>query len=217
MYPYSVPDFLTRKERLDIKDRIFSLESEWLTLYGEYGLTNDISKRSFVLGHAAYVLQSNKSPLKKREDNISMLRDYFCDVHDKTIYFLKKKLEIDIVPFNDFTLPGFHIFRGPRKSAFSELTFHTDSSIYRFYPSDINYEKNSYSFSSLIHSTPKAHLEYKDDKQVNSSFEYKEGSLNIWSSFVPHKIGTCDIEENQYRITYQGHVFKYKGNNYMYF
>jgi hypothetical protein len=122
-----------------------------------------------------------------------------------------------IVPFNDFTLPGFHIFRGPRKSAFSENTFHIDGSIYRFYPKDINYKETTYSFSSLIHSTPKAHLEYEDDKQVNSSFEYKEGSLNIWSSYVPHKIGTCDIEENQYRITYQGHVFKYKGNNYMYF
>jgi hypothetical protein len=170
-----------------------------------------------MLGQAVYVLEANKNLLKKSADNISMLRDFFGDVHDKTIYFLKKKLETDIVPFNDFTLPGFHIFRGPRKSAFSENTFHIDGSIYRFYPKDINYKETTYSFSSLIHSTPKAHLEYKDDKQINSSFEYKEGNLNVWSSFVPHKIGTCDIEENQYRITYQGHVFKYNGNNYMYF
>ena len=218
LYPYSVPDFLTKKERLDIKDRIFSLKDRWITLNGECGLANDPTKKSFTLGHAGYVLVDHKNLFESRADSITMLRDYFDDVYDKTLFFLKKELEVEILPFYEFTLPGFHIFRGPRKAAFGNLDLHRDRDIFQHYPQSPDYEKTTYAFSSLIHSTTRAHLEYKrQDEEHVRSLEYKEGDLNIWHSYVYHKIGTCDIEENQHRITYQGLVFKYKGKHYMYF
>lgn len=216
LYPCSVPDFISEEALLGIKDTILSLKDRWLTLKGHPGYADDPSAQAFTLGHAAYVLKSPSNPLVKTIDN-TILRDAFGELHDKTIHFLKKTLEIDdILPFNEFTLPGFHIFRGPSKSAFGDLYFHLDGSIFRFYPKSDDYIETTYSFSSLIYSDPKAHLEYECDNIVKS-LEYKEGHLNIWNAFVPHKIGTCDIEENQYRITYQGHVFKHKGKNYMYF
>lgn len=218
LYPYSVPGFLTKKERLDIKDRIFSLKDRWITLNGECGLANDPTKKSFTLGHAGYVLVNHKSLFESREDGIKMLRDYFDDVYDKTLFFLKKELEVEILPFYEFTLPGFHIFRGPRKSAFAKLSLHRDKDIFQHYPQSPDHEKTTYAFSSLIHSNTRAHLEYKRQEEEHiRSLEYKEGYLNIWHSYVLHKIGACDMEENQHRITYQGLVFKYKGKHYMYF
>lgn len=218
LYPYSIPDFLTKRERLDIKDRIFSLKDYWITMNGEYGLVNDHSKKSFTLGQAAYVIQSHKHLFERREESITMLRDYFGDVYDKTLFYLKKELGVEVLPFDELTLPGFHIFRGPRKSAFSNLELHQDRDIYNLYPQSPDFEKTTYAFCSLIYSTTRAYLEYKrqDENRVRN-FDYKEGDLNIWNSYVLHKIGTCDIEEDQYRITYQGLVFKYKGKHYMYF
>lgn len=216
IYPCSVPNFLTKQEMLDIKDRIFSLKRHWLTVKGEYDRYNIVDNKSFTLGHAAYVLNSPDNPLVENIDN-SILFERFGEIHDKTAYLLQKRLGIKkILPFYDFTLPGFHIFRGPRKEAFSNLHYHADGSIFNFYPKSEDYYETTYSFSSIIYSDSKAHLEYKYNNEVKS-FEYKEGHLNIWSAFLLHKIGTCDLEDNQHRITYQGHIFKYKDKHYMYF
>lgn len=170
---------------------------------------------AYTLGRAAYRIRNQH---EKYDTDNRLLIDKFGFMYDKTNYFIKKQLDIttNIKFFKEFTYPGFHIFIGflPVET-FSSLHFHIDSSIINFFK-DVSIQ-SIYSFSSLIAApTGCAYLEYKKGNELKI-FEYQLGMLNLWKATVKHRLGCLELKDNQYRITYQGHVVKYKNDFFMYF
>jgi hypothetical protein len=212
LYPKSIPNFLSIEDIQTIKTSVFALSAYWRKISDETKGNTPFDSGSYVLGRAAYCIKYSSE--KINTDNYIMKAN-FSKLYENTEEFLKKNLGItkQISVLEDFTVPGFHIFSGPISK--KNRQFHVDSSILNFYN---NIPISSiYSFSSIIEGpTNCCYLEYEYNDKC-SRFDYPAGHLNLWSAVVPHRIGSSSLSIGQYRITYQGHIFKYKNSYYMYF
>ena len=125
---------------------------------------------------------------------------------------LGKVYETDNVKYDErLPLPAFHIYHN--KIDKTNFINHIDRSIFDFKE---NVDSDSVtSFVSLIES-PKcsAYLDYGFGKKT-----YEVGKLHFWHGLLQHKIGNFTMNENEYRITFQGHSYKDSkdGTVYLYF
>ena len=213
IYPTSIPDFLSTEEIKNIKTSVLELSKNWRKISDETKSNRSVGPGAYTLGRAAYCIRNKYE--KYNKDNPILISN-FSTLYDKTTHLLKNYLNIDqeIYLLNDFTVPGFHIFSGPIPAEkFLNLHFHVDSSIAEFYENvDI---KSVCSFSSIIEGKSQ-YLEYRQNGRVQK-FDYYRGNLNLWSANVEHRIGCRGLSAGEYRITYQGHLFKYRKSHYMFF
>lgn len=170
-----------------------------------------------MLGDAIYLLGSGDENSKKSNINWEVqdiLKKEFEYLHNKTCNSISSIFGVNCELDNTLPCPGFHIF-GLCESVKCEYHYHQDVSILDYYQ-DVDPEK-IYSFVSLIKSTSDgSHIEFGD---YNLKKYYKFGTLHFWKGLQNHRIGTFSLKDNEFRITYQGHMyFDEKNKTYkMYF
>lgn len=162
-------------------------------------------------GDAIYMLDAgNYDEIDQKVQNI--LKEEFDWLYDKLLNAVKKVYETDNVKYDEkLPLPAFHVYHN--KIDKTNFINHIDRSIFDFKE---NVDSDSVtSFVSLIES-PKcsAYLDYGFGKKT-----YEVGKLHFWHGLLQHKIGNFTMNENEYRITFQGHSYKDSkdGTVYLYF
>lgn len=162
------------------------------------------------LGDAIYLL--NQTGREKIDWEVQkILKKEFRWIHDKTIRTISSIFNKEVELDSSLPCPGFHIFNSDT-STICDYNYHQDITILEYYPK-VNIKK-IYSFISLIDSSIEEipHLEYKSTFDCfKKNYEY--GTLHFWPGVITHKIGSFKIEKNQYRITYQGHIYFDETNN----
>ena len=136
---------------------------------------------------------------------------------DATSTLLSRVLQLLIKLYNvslaeqlpDTSLPGFHVITSSTKFH-AVYDYHQDADYLEYYEdfgTKINYNfDNFYSFTVAIE-LPKSGgtVDFKTESGL-ISHQYKIGHAYTWKSDIWHRIGDVILEnENEYRITYQGH------------
>lgn len=157
-----------------------------------------------MLGDAIYLF--NKSGRRNIDWNTQkIVKENFKWLHEKTADTISEIFKFPVELDQSLPCPGFHIF-GLNTYDSCEYHYHQDITILDYYP---NVDpKKIYSFLSLIKSTTQEppHLEYIS---IFDTFQkmYRYGSLHFWPGLLKHRIGSFSLQEDQYRITYQGHMY----------
>lgn len=205
-------NFLTENDRLKIKEKIYFLKNHYQPIYDYIPNDRIASLCAHTLGNAVYT----KRRLNRKVNQIMI--ENFSTLYEKTIYALKSIFNIENISLADFSVPGFHVYRGVELNNYlKDLKYHIDTDVLTHVEINTDSIDNKFiwSFSSLIENTKDpAYLDYNEDK-----FYYEYGKLNIWNHSLAHRIGASQFSNNDSRITYQGHIYKQKGtdNYYLYF
>lgn len=209
---HAYPNFINDAQRNNIRSRVYELKKYYRNVV-ELPDNNDYDHVcACALGNAIYA--HNELDLQLNE----IMKQNFSQLYSLTIEHIRNIFNIKNVSFSNFSVPGFHIFRGKSlNDKTKNLPYHKDISIFhhpQIDSSDI--EKDFlYSFTSLIENTyDPCFLDYKTDKHY-----YQYGDFSIWDANLLHRIGASKFGENDSRITYQGHLFKIKNKDqyYLYF
>lgn len=170
-------------------------------------IKNHISKKDKcqnMLGDAIYLLSKNRKAIDWEVQKI--VRQRFEGLHQKVINEIENLFEEKVIIDKTLPCPGFHIF-GPCEHQNLEFHYHKDINIFDYY-SDVD-PNTVYSYVTLIESpNEKPFLDYVHDKQP-----YEYTNLYIWKGMIDHRIGTFSLKKNEYRITFQGHLFHDKNHN----
>ena len=200
-------NFISSIEIADIKTRVYKLENYYKNINVP---TSNIKKiASCTLGNSLYTCNR-----KIDTDMNAIMNAEFSDLYQKTLEFLKLKLQIENIFISSITPPGFHIFRGLERSA--QVThledYHRDITIFGYYPAAD--PESIVSFSCLIENTKDP--AYLDTGDKNHYYTY--GCLTLWNGLMLHRIGRTEYN-NDTRITFQGHIFKdvATGNYFIHF
>ena len=151
-----------------------------------------------IFGDAIYLINGKPEVIDWKIQ--SELRNKFDWLYTKLIRRIEticnKKVEID----ENLPAPGFHIFCN-KTSGVVDYKYHIDNTICDYYP--YVDPKDIHSFVSLIQSPKiKPFLDYKFGFK-----EYEYGSLHFWKGGMVHRIGSFSLDEDEYRMTFQGHMF----------
>jgi hypothetical protein len=159
---------------------------------------NEHDNRQQIFGDAIYLIGGKLEVIDWKIQ--SELQNKFDWLYAKLLQRIEnicqKKVEMD----KNLPAPGFHIFCNKTRKL-SEYHYHIDSTICDFYPHVDT--KDIHSFVSLIQSPKiKPFLDYKFGFK-----EYEYGSLHFWKGDMVHRIGSFSLDDEEYRITLQGHMF----------
>jgi hypothetical protein len=151
-----------------------------------------------IFGDAIYLINGKSEVIDWKIQ--SELRNKFDWLYNKLLQRIEticnKKVKID----ENLPAPGFHIFCNKTRKVV-EYKYHIDSTICGYYPYIDT--KDIHSFVSLIQSPKiKPFLDYKFGFK-----EYEYGSLHFWKGDMIHRIGSFSLDDEEYRITFQGHMF----------
>lgn len=151
-----------------------------------------------MLGDAIYLLMKQRGAINWETQKI--LRDRFNWIHQKVIDKFQPLFKEKVIVDDTLPCPGFHVF-GPCEHQDLEFHYHKDINIFDYYS---NVDPNSiYSYVTLVESpNEKPFLDYVHEKQP-----YEYTNLYIWKGMMEHRIGTFSLKKNEYRITFQGHLF----------
>lgn len=201
-------DWLTPDEVERARLQVHELRPHWRP-FGPSGVN------SYTLGRATYL--SPKFDRTITEDN-EFMHHHFDWLFDKAMSKVKEVLNIDNISIaENVTTPGFHIFTGPM-GKMDIPHYHIDNTINHIIP-DAPDDGWMHSFSCLLEniSDPPAHLDYKYEGKYHKQF-YQIGKMNFWNAYMPHKIGGVNsVRDNEYRISFQGHIAKIDGEYKVYF
>jgi hypothetical protein len=159
---------------------------------------NEHDNMQQIFGDAIYLI--NRKPEVIDQKIQLQLRNKFDWLYAKLLQRIEsicgKKVEMD----KNLPLPGFHIFCNKTRKV-SEYNYHIDRTICDFYPYVDT--KDVHSFVSVIQSPKiKPFLDYKFGFK-----EYEYGTLHFWKGDLVHRIGSFSLGDEEYRITFQGHMF----------
>jgi hypothetical protein len=207
MKPNSV-EWLTDEEVIRARNQVHALREHWRP-FGPQGV------HSYTLGRATYLSPRFDQTIA---EDVEFMHMHFGWLFDRTVEKIKEVFDIDNVRiFDEVTTPGFHVFTGPA-DAVEIPHYHVDTTIDHFIP-DAPDDGWMHSFGALLDniSDPPAHLDYIYEG-VHSSQVYEMGHMNLWNSYMKHKIGGVkSITNEEFRITFQGHVCKLDGEYVVYF
>lgn len=170
-------------------------------------IKNHICKKDVcqnMLGDAIYLLSKNRGAIDWEVQQI--IRKRFDWMHQKVIDKFENLFEEKVILDKTLPCPGFHVF-GPCEYQDLEFHYHKDINIFDYYS---NVDPNTvYSYVTLVESPDeKPFLDYVHDEQP-----YEYTNLYIWKGMKDHRIGTFSLKKNEYRITFQGHLFYDKNHN----
>lgn len=205
------PNFIDNEFRHEIKEVVYKLQQYYRPVVE---LPSNIDYKilcACTLGNAIYAHGEIDKNINK------IVRQAFSELHHITIKKLQDVFGINNIHLADFSVPGFHIFRGYELNRhLYSLHYHKDISIYHHKAVDYLIDDDFvYSFISIIENTDDpSFLDYKLNKHY-----YNYNELSIWNARLPHRIGDSKFGYNDSRITYQGHIFKVKNKEeyYLYF
>ncbi len=164
------------------------------------------------LGEGIYIIDKKLTAIDKNTQRVLKLE--FNWLYDMVIEHFKHLYNTPNVKLHDvLPIPGFHIFTGNKQER-RDFDWHHDSTVDQYVDNVDN--KTVYSFVILVE-TPKdtAHLDYKipasNDIQI---LEYEKNTFHMWNGSLMHRIGAFNLEEGESRITFQGHIYYDKQDNF---
>lgn len=205
------PNFISKSEIDNIKQKIYSLKEYWKhsSEYPNSQLQQfkgtPIEKSLFKRYRAEHMLGDALYRLEGKKENIDLgiqllLLKKFSKTYTKLINKITEITSIESELDVELTIPGFHIY-ADYPQPFNKFNYHVDTSILDYYPTiDIS---KIYSFVLLIECngiTP--YLDYKTGTK-----EYELGTLHIWNGNLNHRIGGFELKKGDSRITLQGHYY----------
>jgi len=209
---YTYQNFISSTDIQQIRQKVYNLKDIYRPVTRLSDNCDYSSVCACTLGNAIYAH-------REIDNNINrIMKNTFADLYQITIDRLKSIFNITNVYLFDFSVPGFHVFRGKElNERVNNLHFHTDRSLLNHcvVDSSIVDEEFMYSFMTLIENTnDPSYLDLENNKHY-----YEHGDFNVWCAHVPHRIGASKFGDSDSRITYQGHIFKAKHSNsyYLYF
>jgi len=155
-----------------------------------------------MFGDAIYLIEGKKDFIDWETQKI--IRTKFSWVYEKIINEFKNIFSESIIIHPDLPSPGFHIFSLFDFCEEREIKFqyHQDTNILDYYP-DID-TNTIYSFVFLVKSPEiKPFIEFENYGKL----DYEYGNLYLWKGTLTHKIGNITLKPEEYRITFQGHLF----------
>lgn len=218
--PYE-SDWLTPKEVERARLLVHELKDHWrptvdtLLKLGQFGTVHSEDIQMYTLGRATYLSKRMDPTISEYNE---FMHHHFDWLFDRAIVKLKEVFNIDDISIaENVTTPGFHIFQGPSGEV-EPPNYHRDISINYIIP-DAPDDNWMHSFGCLLQnvSDPPAHLDYKYEES-HGKMTYTIGKMNFWNSYMPHRVGGCNsIGEDEFRITFQGHIAKINGEYKIYF
>lgn len=215
------PDFLSAEDIERVKEFLFNNKSDWygientpLVNYNTHTVGTDPDRHfAHFYGPSLYSMQGTDDAYR---NYIELIEKYnkpllteFYPIYHKMADAIGKALKADagFCPHTNM-VPGFHIFGNglDEKVDYDYFYDHTDDFPIRavggFPPGEI------YSLIIPIQIPETgACLEYKKYDETYHRYNYKVGSLSMWSGKMPHRIGHFTLSnKNDYRITWQIHV-----------
>lgn len=224
---HKTQDFLTQEESDTLLETVYSLRDKW-----KHVSQMPIAKQEFVsqfpkeivehaskvmenmnfLGEGIYILNNELSSIDA--DTQKILLHKFGWLYDKTIEYFKSLYNTPNVKLHEsLPIPGFHIFSGTPQER-REFDWHTDGSVIEHVP---NVDQSTIASFVVLVQSPEdsAHLEYKMwNATIPSILTYEKNAFHIWNGNLTHRIGAFILNENEARITFQGHVYLDKNDNY---
>lgn len=195
-----------------IRDSVKSNRHLW-THYSEYPgppLFNLLPL--YFLGSPIYPCAENRNLyLEYRAKSEDYLKNTIKDLHKLTMSKLQDVYGFEPMQLSNTSLPGFHIFNSA-DNKLKQMTiprYHIDSDLIMYFPKVTIPIENFYSFNVVIETTSASDtLDYFIDGE-HKKYNYQLGHMYIWSANLYHKIGNIVLaNDNEYRITYQGHCIK---------
>ena len=205
----------------DVLDKVLSHEEYWTNR------ENTIN----TFGAAAYMDDKMKYFIMKEKTN-PLLKSLFSDLYEKIGDYFGAELNPDIA------YTGFHIFDYSSRN--NQASVHIDDQ-YQNLPIDSDKLSNPQSFTIAIEKPsagaglnvwPEVNLtgSVAENRLIERSFsndpenhekpeyiEYELGIMYIHNDHILHQIAKTEIQENERRVTMQGHVIQEGDKKYMYF
>jgi hypothetical protein len=149
--------------------------------------------------------------LKYRAKTEDYLKNTIKDLHNLVMGELTKVYNLVPIQLANTSLPGFHIFNSA-DNKLKQMTipgYHIDSDLIVRFPKVTAPIENFYSFVVVIETTGAGDtLDYIIDGE-HKKHNYQTGHMYIWPANMYHKIGDVALaNDDEYRITYQGHCIK---------
>jgi hypothetical protein len=155
-----------------------------------------------MFGDAIYLIEGKRDFIDWEIQKI--IRTKFSWVYEKLINEFENIFSEPVIIHPDLPAPGFHIFSLFDFCEKREIKFqyHKDTNILDYYP---NIDTNTiYSFVFLVESPEiKPFVQF----QKYNKLYYEYGNLYLWRGALTHKIGKTTLKSEEYRITFQGHLF----------
>lgn len=193
-------------EELDQLRCVIKSNTQLWTHESTYWGENHIRKPIYFLGSPIYPAKSIP-PLycDLREKTKQFLIDNTTSIISKILNLVGEMFHRRIVEhLPNTSLPGFHIFRSIEPCR-EEYEYHQDADFLEFTNATFDFN-DFYSFVAIIE-LPSAggSLDYKMNNK-HQALNYINGHAYVWKSDIWHKIGDVILtNENDYRITFQGH------------
>lgn len=220
----SIPNFLNNEEVIEVKEKVHSLKPYWrhikdfpiaksaMLLAKQNPELYRSAENQHFLGDSLYVIE-NLTQINW--DIQGILKIKFLDVYKRLQKTISEVAGIPAEYILDMAVPGFHVFHGQQRP--HPFEWHIDTTICRF--DGIYKPENVYSFLCLIESpADAAGLEYKDSIDWDAHedletkiFTYDTGTLFLWKGDRIHRMKRFAMNENESRITLQGHFVVHNG------
>jgi hypothetical protein len=224
---YLKPDFLTDEQTALLKESVYKLQPHWKHVSKMPVNSDEVRSRypqeivshaervmenlNF-LGEGIYIIDGKLSAIDKDVQDI--MRKEFAWLYEIVVKHFKMLYNTPNVMLHDvLPIPGFHIFSGNVQER-RDFDWHHDSTVHLLVD---NVDQSSvYSFVILVES-PKdtAHLDYKlpntEDIRI---LEYQKNTFHMWNGSLMHRIGSFNLEQDERRITFQGHIYYDEKDNY---
>lgn len=205
-----IENFITEKERKLISKTIHNMRNDWRWIgdYPKYSsLGEDLCENQYLLGDAIYCLYDKDFDSVNNVLNDKMKKE-LSTLYRRLFDKLPKHFGPDIkgmVYYDGLPIPGFHIFNGAGEDE-EPFEWHQDTSLANWV--DNIHQDMIYSFVCPIE-LPKTGgtLEWIGSLEKENYINYEYGKLHIWHGLLRHRIGRHTIQEDESRITFQGHVY----------
>jgi hypothetical protein len=226
-------EFLTKNQSQEICEKLHSLREHWTNRggYFEYPF--------FSLGTASYMDAVANPDYYYENSKISnkIIEENFADLLKRIADFLQEKLGKATIYHPRMALPGFHIFLADELFEIPVASRHVDLQYQLLDWQDLKFDpKDSISFTVYVRMPSSGsglylwnyvyedlkdlHEQARQDKLAGEEYEYKqfsEGQFVIHDGVHFHQIAAMkDIQDNDERISLQGHAILSGDTYYLY-
>lgn len=224
---YKKENFLTDEQSKLLRDTVYRLKPFWKHV-SNMPINSDEVRAKYpkeivehaekvmenlnFLGEGIYIIDKKLNEVDRNVQEI--LKKEFGWLYSMVIEHFKYLYNVPNIKLHEeLPIPGFHIFTGTKQER-RNFEWHHDSTVDQY----VNHVKPEtvFSFVILVES-PKdtAHLEYKlAGSEEPLILEYEKNTFHMWNGSLMHRIGAFRLEENEARITFQGHIYYDEQENY---
>jgi hypothetical protein len=200
---YVEEDFISKDERLAIKQKVLELRPYWTDHRPEWYSGVEFN----TLGNALYTMYAAKLTAADIDQQVrSLLIENFSWLYERICNKIAVMTGHPAKIHDALTVPGFHIGYKPSDREDTVLDFYHNDSTILFYDEESSMDTTRSILVAIDKSAPGAYLLYLDKGQ-ECRLDYKLGAFHHWDSRMDHKAGGLKILPDEYRITLQCHYY----------